>query len=54
MGAPTKTADHVDSINVDDRFALNVKREPAKGKTSWHVVTTLAAPDAEPRRNRAL
>ena len=44
MGAPTKTADPtvVNGINVDDLFALidHVKREPAKGKTNWHVITT--------------
>jgi hypothetical protein len=44
MGAPTKTADPtaVNGINVDDLFALidDVKREPAKGKTNWHAVTT--------------
>src|SRR5262245_36335774 len=29
-------------INVDDLFALigDVKREPEKGKTNWHVITT--------------
>src|SRR5258708_39893747 len=44
MGAQTKTAEPtvVNGINVDDLFALidNVKREPAKGKTNWHVTTT--------------
>jgi hypothetical protein len=44
MGAPTKTADLtvINGINVDDLFALidDVKREPAKGKTTWHAVTT--------------
>lgn len=44
MGAPTKTAEPtlVNGINVDGLFALidGVKREPAKGKTNWHVVTT--------------
>lgn len=32
----------VNGINVDDLFALidDVKREPAKGKTNWHVTTT--------------
>lgn len=43
MGTPTKTAGHtlVNGINVDGLFALidDVKREPAKGKTNWHVVT---------------
>jgi uncharacterized OsmC-like protein len=44
MGAPTKTAEPtvVNGINVEDLFARidDVKREPAKGKTSWHVITT--------------
>jgi uncharacterized OsmC-like protein len=44
VGAPTKNADPtvVNGINVDDLFALidDVKREPAKGKTNWHVTTT--------------
>jgi uncharacterized OsmC-like protein len=44
MGAPTKTAGAtlVNGLNVEDLFALidGVKREPAKGKTNWHVVTT--------------
>ena len=44
MGAQTKTVEPtvVNGINVDDLFALidDVKREPAKGKTSWHVTTT--------------
>ena len=44
MGAPTKTAEPtlVNGVNVDGLFALidGVKREPAKGKTNWHVVTT--------------
>jgi uncharacterized OsmC-like protein len=44
VGAPTKIADPtvVNGINVDDLFALidDVKREPAKGKTNWHVITT--------------
>ena len=44
MGAQSKTAEPtvVNGINVDDLFALidNVKREPAKGKTNWHVTTT--------------
>jgi uncharacterized OsmC-like protein len=32
----------INGINVDDLFTLidNVKREPAKGKTNWHVTTT--------------
>src|SRR5258705_1017192 len=44
MGAQKKTAEPavVNGINVDDLFALidDVKREPAKGKTNWHVTTT--------------
>jgi uncharacterized OsmC-like protein len=44
MGAQRKTADPtvVNGINVDDLFALidGVRREPAKGKTNWHVTTT--------------
>jgi uncharacterized OsmC-like protein len=44
MSAQTKTAEPnvVNGINVDDLFALidRVKREPAKGKTSWHVSTS--------------
>lgn len=44
MGAQRKTAEPtvVNGINVDDLFALidDVKREPAKGKTNWHVTTT--------------
>jgi len=44
MSARSKTAEPtvVNGINVDDLFALidNVKREPAKGKTNWHVTTT--------------
>ena len=44
MGASTKPADPtiVNGINLDDLFALidDVKREPAKGKTNWHVITT--------------
>ena len=44
MGAPTKVADLtvVNGINVDDLIALidDVKREPEKGKTNWHAVTT--------------
>jgi uncharacterized OsmC-like protein len=44
MTAQRKTAEStvVNGINVDDLFALieGVKREPAKGKTNWHVTTT--------------
>ena len=44
MAAQRKTAEPtvVNGINVDDLFALidDVKREPAKGKTNWHVTTT--------------
>ena len=44
MSARTKTAEPtvVNGINVDDLFALieGVRREPAKGKTNWHVTTT--------------
>jgi uncharacterized OsmC-like protein len=44
MSAQSKTAEPtvVNGINVDDLFALidGVKREPAKGKTNWHVTTT--------------
>src|SRR4051794_26542571 len=44
MSAQAKTAEPtvVNGINVDDLFALidSVKREPAKGKTNWHVTTT--------------
>ena len=44
MGAQRKTAEPtvVNGINVDDLLALidDVKREPAKGKTNWHVTTT--------------
>ena len=44
MAAQQKTAEMtiVNGINVDDLFALieGVRREPAKGKTSWHVTTT--------------
>ena len=44
MAAQTMTAEPtvVNGINVDDVFALidSVRREPAKGKTSWHVTTT--------------
>ena len=43
MTTRTKTAEPavVNGINVDDLFALidGVKREPAKGKTNWHVTT---------------
>jgi uncharacterized OsmC-like protein len=44
MGAQSKTAEPtvVNGINVDDLFALidDVKHEPEKGKTNWHVTTT--------------
>jgi uncharacterized OsmC-like protein len=44
MAALTKTKEPtiVNGINVDDLFALidNVKRDPAKGETNWHVSTT--------------
>jgi uncharacterized OsmC-like protein len=44
MGAQKKTVEPtvVNGINVDDLFALidGVRREPAKGKTNWHVNTT--------------
>jgi len=44
VSASTKPADPtiVNGINLDDLFALidDVKREPAKGKTNWHVITT--------------
>jgi hypothetical protein len=44
MATPRKTAEPtvVNGINVDDLFALidDVKREAAKGKTKWHVITT--------------
>src|ERR1700686_5352822 len=44
MGAQRKAAEPtvVNGINVDDLFALidGVKRQPAKGKTNWHVTTT--------------
>src|SRR6188472_3266032 len=44
MVAQVKTAEPnvVNGINVDDLFALieGVRREPAKGKTRWHVTTT--------------
>jgi len=43
MGVSTKTAEStvINGINVDDLFALidDIKREPEKGKTSWHVIT---------------
>ena len=40
--AKTTELNIVNGINVDDLFALinDVKREPAKGKTNWHVTTT--------------
>jgi uncharacterized OsmC-like protein len=44
MSAKLKTPEPnvVNGINVDDLFALidDVKREPGKGKTNWHVTTT--------------
>src|ERR1700722_5391386 len=44
MAAQTMTAEPtvVNGINVDDLFAPidDVKRDPAKGKTNWHVTTT--------------
>ena len=44
MAVQTMTAEPtvVNGINVEDLFALidEVKREPAKGKTNWHVTTT--------------
>jgi uncharacterized OsmC-like protein len=44
MGTQRKTAEPtvVNGINVDDLFALidDVKREPTKGKTNWHITTT--------------
>jgi uncharacterized OsmC-like protein len=44
MSTQTRTAQPtvVNGINVDDLFELidDVKREPAKGKTNWHVTTT--------------
>jgi uncharacterized OsmC-like protein len=44
MVANTKTAEPtiVNGINVDDMLALieDVKRNPAKGRTHWHVTTT--------------
>jgi hypothetical protein len=44
MAAQTMAAEPivVNGINVDDLFALidDVKRDPAKGKTNWHVTTT--------------
>jgi uncharacterized OsmC-like protein len=43
MTAQRKTAEPtvVNGINVDDLFALidEVRRDPAKGKTNWHVTT---------------
>jgi hypothetical protein len=43
MGVSTKTAEStvINGINVDDLFALidDIKREPEKGKTNWHVIT---------------
>jgi len=44
MVTQIKTAEPtiVNGINVDDMFALieDVRRNPAKGKTNWHVTTT--------------
>jgi uncharacterized OsmC-like protein len=44
MGASMKATEStvVNGINVDDLFALidDIKREPEKGKTNWHVITT--------------
>ena len=44
MSAQSKTTEPtvVNGINVDDLFALidDIKREPEKGKTNWHVITT--------------
>src|SRR3954449_6114853 len=44
MTARRKTAEPtvVNGINVDELFALinDVRRQPAKGKTKWHVATT--------------
>jgi uncharacterized OsmC-like protein len=44
MLAPTKSAEPkiVNGLNVDDLFALieGVRRDAAKGKTSWRVTTT--------------
>jgi len=44
MVAQTKTAEPavVNGVNVDDLFALidGVRRDAAKGKTTWHVTTT--------------
>jgi uncharacterized OsmC-like protein len=44
VSAPTKITETptVNGVNVDDLLALidGVKREPEKGKTTWHVVTT--------------
>ena len=46
----------LNGINVYDLLALidRVIREPAKGKTGWHVTTTWAGPSTEPRRGREL
>jgi len=44
VGTPTKSAEPtvINGINVDDLFALidDVKREPEKAQTNWHVITT--------------
>jgi uncharacterized OsmC-like protein len=42
MDAQTIQPTIVNGIDVDELFALidNVKREPAKGNTKWHVITT--------------
>ncbi len=44
MATQRKTAEPnvVNGINVDDLVALieGVRRDPAKGKTNWHVTTT--------------
>jgi uncharacterized OsmC-like protein len=44
MGTSTKATEPtiVNGINVDVLFALidDIKREPEKGKTNWHVITT--------------
>jgi uncharacterized OsmC-like protein len=44
MTAQRKTTEPtvVNGINVDDLYALieGVRRDPAKGKTNWHVTTT--------------
>jgi uncharacterized OsmC-like protein len=54
MGAQRKTADPtvVNGINVDDLFALidGVRREPAKGKTNWHVESFEIGGEQVPRR----